>query len=233
MDNDLQYYLRAIKNRLNIRYNTIRSFGKTKVFGIGMNKTGTTSLNRAMKDLGYIVGNQISAIKYVRDYARRDLKSIVRYCHTAQFFQDIPFSMPFTFIVLDQAFPGSKFILTVRDDSEQWYNSLTHFHTKLWGENGQTPTKNDLLLYDNPENGNRWEKNRIFFNTPEEDIYNKKILIDLYESHNQYVKDYFRFREEDLLVVNLAKEGSYLQLCEFLGKKPKYEEFPWENKTTN
>ena len=35
----------------------LRVAGKQKVFCIGLNKTGTTSLQKEMIDLGYVVGN--------------------------------------------------------------------------------------------------------------------------------------------------------------------------------
>ena len=54
---------------------------------------------------------------------------IIAFARTAQLFQDIPFALPFTFQALDQPFPGSKFILSVRRDAEEWYGSLTRFAT--------------------------------------------------------------------------------------------------------
>src|SRR5437763_5861921 len=88
---------------------------KQKIFCIGRNKTGTTSLTKAMMELGFITGNQGRAERLIDCYKLRNFKPIIAYCKTAQFFRDVPFSLPFTFIALDVAFPGSKFILTVRD----------------------------------------------------------------------------------------------------------------------
>ena len=105
----------------------MRSAGKPKVFGIGRNKTGTTSLKRAMLELGYVVGDQQAGESLLRAWARRDFRRIASYCRTGQFFQDIPFSLPFTFQAMDMLFPGSKFILTVRDP-ESWYQSMVKFH---------------------------------------------------------------------------------------------------------
>ncbi len=44
---------------------------------------------------------------------------------------------------LDQKFPGSKFILTIRNSPEQWYESLTRFHAVLFGHD-RIPTSDDL-----------------------------------------------------------------------------------------
>src|SRR5207249_2275253 len=77
---------------------------KQKIFCIGRNKTGTQSLKKAMSDLGYITGNQRKAEKLIDYYKIRDFKPIIDFCKTAQFFQDVPFSWPFTFIAMDVAF---------------------------------------------------------------------------------------------------------------------------------
>jgi hypothetical protein len=128
----------GIKRKAKNIWTGIRALGKPKIFCIGLNKTGTTSLKKEMALQGFTVGNQRQAELLFDDWVKRDFRRIVRYCRTARFFQDAPFSYPYTFIALDQAFPGSKFILTVRDNAEQWYNSLIRFHGKLWG-NGNTP----------------------------------------------------------------------------------------------
>ena len=124
--------------------NTIKVYDKPKIFGIGRNKTGTSSLTAAMQELGYIVGRQKEAELLFDDWIKRDFRKLIKYCHTAQFFQDIPFSLPYTYIIMDHAFKGSKFILTIRDNPEKWYNSITKFHAKIYGKNGQIPTKEDL-----------------------------------------------------------------------------------------
>lgn len=112
---------------LQLGRDAIRVLGKPKIFCIGVNKTGTTSLARALTELGIIVGKQKLAERLIHDWARRDFRRLFLYCHTAQAFQDVPFSLPFTFQALDQHFPGSKFILTVRDTPKQWFQSaLVH-----------------------------------------------------------------------------------------------------------
>lgn len=138
-----------------------KAYGKPKIFGIGNNKTGTTSLKIAVEDLGYSVGNQRVAENLHREWAQRNFKPIINYCKTAVFFQDFPFSKPFTYIALDQAFPKSKFILTIRDSPEQWYNSITKFHAKLWGKDGRVPTKDDLENANYIFKGRPWLMNRL------------------------------------------------------------------------
>lgn len=204
---------------------------KPKIFGIGNNKTGTTSLKVAMKDLGFKVGEQRPAERMLEQYAKRNFKPLISFCKSAEFFQDIPFSKPFTFIALDQAFPKSKFILTIRDNPEQWYNSLTRFHAKLWGKGGKVPTKEDLMQADYVYKGWAWDAICTMGIVREDDIYNKELLIQSYIDYNKQVTDYFRHRPNDLLVLNVSEPRAYRKLCDFLGIQSDKVDFPWENKT--
>lgn len=209
----------------------IKVYKKPKIFGIGVNKTGTTSLKLAMKDLGYTIGYQRKAEVLVEDWGRRNFKRIIRFCYSAEFFQDVPFSLPYTFQALDTEFPDSKFILTVRNSSEEWYSSITRFHAKKWGKDNKIPSREDLQKANYRGIGRPWRMNRLYYNSPETDPYNKTSLIKFYETHNQVVIDYFKNRPEKLLVINLTEKNSYGKLCTFLGVSPKSAGFPWANRT--
>lgn len=216
--------------RLGISF--VKSAGKPKVFCIGRNKTGTTSIAKALKELNFIVAEQRPAELLIHDWARRDFRRIIRFCHTAQAFQDIPFSLPFTFQALDMRFPGSKFILTVRDNPEQWYSSVTRFHAKLFG-GGEIPSCDDLKKAQYRYAGWMYENIRAVYGTPDANPYDKMTLINQYNSHNQSVIEYFRHRPNDLLVLNISQEGAYQRFCEFLDKPRLRQSFPWENKTAD
>ncbi len=223
--------LSALKNGLTPGNTDASPVPGRKIFCIGRNKTGTTSLQKALADLGYILGDQARAELLIDDYKARRFARLIEYCSTAQAFQDIPFSLPYTFITMDQAFPGSKFILTIRDSAEQWYQSLTRFHSKLFG-NGTIPTRWDLENAAYRHRGYMWKAMLVAHDAPENDLYNKEALIKSYEHHNDSVLGYFRFRKDDLLVINPSDKDSYARLCDFLEKKPLYEHFPWENKSS-
>lgn len=212
-------------------YYILRSFNKQKVFCIGFNKTGTTSLEKAMRDLGFIVGDQREAELLFDDWIKRDYRKLIKYCKTAVFFQDSPFSHPYTFIAIDQAFPGSKFILTVRDNADQWYDSLIRYHSKLWGKGKIPPTSEDLKNARYIYKGRPYHTRIHTNNVTEEVPYDKRVLIDNYNMHIKNVKDYFRFRHSDLLVLNVAEPNAYKKLTTFLNIQTDKTEFPWENKT--
>lgn len=202
-----------------------------KIFCVGRNKTGTTSLKRAFQDLGYVVGDQRKAeALYDRHYFTRDFGPILRYCRSAQVFQDVPFSCPYFFVALDQAFPGSKFILSVRDSAEQWYTSVTRFHAREWGTGWDTPTAEQLRSAPYIRKGFAYNLVKLY-GTTDADPYHKPTLIAHYEAHNAAVRDYFKHRPTDLLEINLAAPDSYKVFVDFLGVRSRFESFPWENKT--
>ena len=224
--------LRAVYRSVKRLINTVSVFGRPKVFVVGLNKTGTTTMAKALSDLGYVLGDEADAKSLFDSWVKRDFRPIIRFCRSAQAFQDSPFSFPYTFIALDQAFPGSKFILTVRDDEDQWYRSITRFHSKLWASgDGIPPTKEQLKEAVNSYKGRPWEVNRALFDTPEDDPYNEERLKQFYISYNSTVMNYFCTRPNDFLIVNVSEDGAYRKFVNFLGVKSSSENFPWENRT--
>src|SRR5262245_223522 len=99
---------------------------KTKVFGIGFQKTGTTSLAVGLYTLGYNVTGYFGAhdphiATKVYDYAY-DLAD--RFDGA----QDTPW--PIIYKELDQRYPSSKFVLTLRQ-SDKWVKSVVkHFKSQ-------------------------------------------------------------------------------------------------------
>lgn len=217
-------------NSFKDQYRRIKVCGKSKVFGIGRNKTGTTSLKKAFLDHGYVVGSQANAEMLTKYYASKNYLPIISYCKYGQAFQDVPFSYPNLYKFLDLKFPSAKFILTIRDSAEQWYDSLVRFHSKKFG-NGQTPSSQELKNANYVYKGWMWECNRLLYKSPENDPYKKDILIAHYNQHNQDVVNYFEDKPDKLLVINVAKDNSYQKFCKFLKIQPLYDHFPWENKT--
>ena len=54
-----------------------------KIFCIGANKTGTTSVERALIDHGFKMGNQRNAQDLIESYKNRDFNTIIKFCKTA------------------------------------------------------------------------------------------------------------------------------------------------------
>ncbi len=206
---------------------------KEKIFCIGLNKTGTTTIEMVLNEFGYKLGNQHKGELLLHDWFNKNFEPIIKFSQSAEAFQDIPFSLPNTYMFLEQNFKNAKFILTIRDDEEQWYKSITKFHSKLWSDGIKKPTANDLRNAQYCYKGFAFDFNRYLFNTPENDPYNKEILKKAYNNHNSSVKEYFKNRTDKLLVINVSKDEDYIHLCKFLGKSPRGKSFPWENKTNS
>lgn len=210
----------------------LRPVRSTKVFCIGLNKTGTTSLEAAIKQLGYRLGSQHSGELLFDAWAQRDFSPIIELAKTADAFQDVPFSLPYTYIALDQAFPDAKFILTVRDSPSQWRNSLIRFHSRLWADGVRVPTEDDLREAAYIYKGRQLKVRRLLYDYPAGRPYDEETLINHYQQHNQNVRDYFRHRPGKLLEINVANPDDYPRLCNFLGKEPVATGFPRLNATS-
>jgi hypothetical protein len=205
-----------------------KSYGKSflgfknrKVFVIGRNKTGTTSLYKALSDLGYRMGSQKQAERMIEHWGVRDFRRLIRYCHLSDAFQDVPFSYHYTFQAMDAAFPGSKFILSVRCSPDEWYQSLIRYQMlqqeKVTGEY-RLPTTHDLKLRTYNYKGYAWRKFQLVgIGLDTNEVYPEDELKAYYIRHNEIVIDYFRNRPNDLLVLNLAESDSMKKLSEFLG----------------
>jgi len=222
---------------------------KIRYFGLGANKTGTTSLKRALQALGFRVGSEPEYEKLLPHWIKRNFQVIVDYVRQdeSDAFQDVPFSHDFTYQALDLAFPESKFILTERSSSDVWFESLRRFHGKLFngtkmitannGTTWNTPTISDLkeAKYSFPGFIYSWVKS--VFDLPDNDedasklLYNKDHFIGYYERHNLAVKFYFPSRPDDLLVLNVEDDDAMERLCSFVGKPCPGRRFPHENQT--
>lgn len=229
--------LNLIKNQARCLYIRMRMLRcrlekRNKVFCIGRNKTGTTSVGRALRDMGYLLAPQKQTEAMYEDWAARDFRKLIRLCRNYNAFQDAPFSYPYTFVALDQSFPGSKFVLTVRESEDVWYDSLVRFHSKRFG-NGQRPTAEQLKTANYYiGQGVPWKMQRYVFGIREGQEYDETIYKNHYIAHNNSVIDYFRWRPDDLLVLDVSQQGALQQLASFLGQPiEEGAEFPWENKT--
>lgn len=202
-----------------------------KVFCVGRNKTGTTSMASIFRELDLAVAPQRPAERLALEWTKGNYTRLLRFVkYRGQAFQDLPFSLPGCYATMDKAFPGSKFILTVRDSADVWYRSLTSFHSKKFSD-GRLPTKADLQQADYLYPGFAWEINRILYKSPEENPYDETVLKANYEAHNESVVQYFADRPESLLVVNLKDTDAAIRISNFLNTGKTIDRIPWKNKT--
>lgn len=196
----------------------------TRYFCIGLNRTGTTSLAKAFSSLGFNVAPETIAGHLLHAYKAQDLYPIYDFCKYFSVFQDVPFSLPGIYRKLDEIFPNSRFILTLRDSPEQWYESFVGYFTMLFGG---FPTVQQLEKCGYIYPGFFADAIRAVM--PIEDVLDKAKACRFYEAHEKVIRSYFSGRP-DFLVLNVAQKGDYQKFCSFVGVESAEQAFPWENK---
>jgi Sulfotransferase domain/N-terminal domain of galactosyltransferase len=174
----------------------------TRIFGIGLHKTATTSLHEAFKILGFDSLHWGSNKMAFRIW--NEMNSLGRSVALEKSYSACDLPIPMVFKQLDKAYPGSKFILTIRDEGD-WLKSVEN----LWN-----PKTNPF--YD-------WDK-QPFSHQIHEALYGRRdfdaaTFLERYRRHNAEVMEYFKDRRDDLLVMNMSNGAGWQELCGFL-KKP-------------
>jgi hypothetical protein len=172
-----------------------------KVICIGWHKTGTSTMGYALLKLGYsVLGARLDMAKPLLN---GDYHTPIKEAGEFQALQDVPWAALFK--ELDEAYPGSKFILTERKEKE-WLNSaLKHFNDKHYD-------LHEWLYGEGVMAGN------------------EELYLERYRRHNQEVKAYFKDRPDDLLVMDLKAGDGWEKLCPFLGVPTPNQSFPHANK---
>jgi len=178
----------------------------SKIFCIGLNKTGTASLHFALKRLGYKSLHNHSYNDRIH-YAIIEGKPLLHY-FDEEFDAYLDLSgIRGYFKLADLQYPNSKFILTVRD-LQSWLESrMQHVRqnvqNKSLGKYSGSWLEIDFA---------RWER--------------------MWYSHQQDVLNYFS-KKNNLLIFNIVAGEGYELLCPFLGKPVLNETFPWKNAGSN
>jgi hypothetical protein len=183
-----------------------------KVFGIGLARTGSHSLTEALHILG------VNTIHYPNDRPTLETLlcgdvrfSLLKYYDgitditCAQYYED-----------LDQRWPGSKFVLTIRDE-----DSWVHSCRKHWAGVSN-------FRYDENEEHKVFMEIQRFLRAAVYGCYefNEERFRRVYRRHVQNVTSYFAGRESDLLVLNIVAGEGYERLAHFLGVPVPEQPFP-------
>lgn len=174
------------------------------VFGIGLAKTGTSSLNKCLDLLGLPSIHYPDPALMLAGRFEEAFRG-----HAAA--TDITVSVFFE--ELDMAYPGSKFILTLRD-MDDWMASIGSHINRIAREEW-TPA--------HPKGRIR----ELMFGTVGWDA---ELFRSSYDTHRTRVERYFAGRPGDLLTVDLCAGCGWEPLCAFLGSPVPAAPFPHENK---
>jgi 3'-phosphoadenosine 5'-phosphosulfate (PAPS) 3'-phosphatase len=179
-----------------------------KIFGIGLSKTGTSSLAHALEILGF----RVKDYPGIEHYTAGDLDAALSEEILSEFdaFTDTP--IPSFFQELDKKFPGSKFILTVRE-RDGWLKSCKkQFTQKLADKQNEAHNSLFMDLYDST-------------------IFDETKFAAGYDRFVDGVLQYFQDRPDDLLVLDVVGGDGWDKLCPFLERDIPVIPFPKANVT--
>ena len=104
----------------------------SKVFCIGYNKTGTTTIGKSLEMLGYR-NSSFNKRVWRKYYKRNQIVKILKYTANFDSTDDLPWLKEDMIPILDRVFPNSKFIYLTRDE-ESWKRSLYNWNYKVKGQ---------------------------------------------------------------------------------------------------
>jgi hypothetical protein len=175
------------------------------VFAIGLNKTGTRSLHDALATLGWTPlhwGGPASRLAVER--AEAEGLPLLTHLPGYDAFSDI-LALAERFAVLDEQYPGSRFILTTRA-LDGWLESRRRHVLRNQVEAAAGRYAGDFLEVDL----DGWRAER--------------------EQHHGAVRTHFAARPGDLLELDIGAGQGWEALCPFLGVPTPSTPFPWEGR---
>lgn len=178
-----------------------------KVFGIGLNKTGTKTLGHSLETLGF--KRTSFDLHLLEDISKQRYDRLFNVISSFSAFEDWPY--PLVYKEIDINFPGNKFILTKRSSPSKWLQSLMNHSLRTDPERG---AKSRTLAYGFPY--------------PQ---INPEAHLKIYQDHLDTAREYFRGRDNDFLEVCWEDGDDWNQLCNFLQIPKPSQEFPHMNKS--
>ena len=192
-----------------------------KVFCIGANKTGTTSLMEFLNKYTKLkIPHQKKQELYFQDNNFEnliDINSIKYFIDQYDAFNDFPFSFGFFWQTLVSLYPESKFILSIRN-SDEWYNSLVNWIIKASKKSNRDHESKKLTFQDfinidwvrykySLDVSLRNYLSRINLDTylieeNASNIHDKEYMINLYNNRNEHIIRFFHYMRPNNLYVH-------------------------------
>lgn len=184
---------------------------RTRIFGIGLNKTGTSSLRHALLALG--IGPiptqaETANARIVEDVLHgRDFEGALAFAERFRAFEDRPWNVGNMYRRLHERFPDSLFVLTVRDEDD-WWRSVERWVTVV----------------------KPWTQQRYLQHLGAA-AFERELMLEGYRRYNDEVVRYFaEHAPARLLVMDVAVGEGWERLCAFLGVPIPDVPFPHKNK---
>jgi len=183
-----------------------------KIFCIGLNKTGTTTMQACFLALGLSPvaspgqpNRRTQARLFKNIMYRGNYRPALRYARRYRSFEDRPWNVWDMYQHLDRTFPDSRFILTTRDPDD-WWRAVSRW-----------------LTHEKPHLVDRYMHH---LKAP---AFEEQAFIDGFEAYNADVRRYFGSRD-DFLVFDVCAGGEWKPLCTFLHLPVPDVPFPHRNR---
>jgi len=197
-----------------VRESPFPDYDRPKVFGIGLSKTGTTSLAQALRLLGFQVLDWLNPL--TRELMCEDD------LHLFDAFTDTPAATGFERHY--HLFPNSLFIYTVRP-LDSWKQSIMQHWRRHYGVADFGQARQELRLSD------RFHYGRQFRNLHHSLYFNHAGFEQAWLAHDVRVRNFFHDKPPGrLLEFNVFAGDGWVRLCKFLGRPVPATPFPWENR---
>ena len=164
-----------------------------KIVGIGLNKTGTSTLGAAGAAMGLSCKTWDPAL-FRATIVKGHRDALWATIDAFDLFNDFPY--PLLYREIDARYPGAKFVLTRRASPEAWLSSL-----KAHAMRGAITTRTHKIVY-----GWQYPHGR------------ESAFLDYYERHNEEARRYFADRPADFLEICWEEEKDWTRFASFLGK---------------
>jgi hypothetical protein len=191
-----------------------------KIFGIGLSRTGSTSLAEALAVLGYraihFPADPVTRREYSQFFANPSDTLTLSLLERYDAVTDAPLACVYR--QLDRAYPGSKFVWTVRD-KESWLTSC-----ELWWERSVIPfMEHDVTGVIGPF---MHLVGSVTYGTP---YFDAALFSRAYDAHMADVPRYFQGRDQDLLPLNICAGEGWPKLAPFIDSAIPGCPFPHRN----
>jgi hypothetical protein len=186
-----------------------------RVFVIGMNKTGTSSIFEALKTLGFKMcpEQSLQSVELFNQINDGDFTNLEKFLEKYNGFKDRPWNHPKVYEFLDKNYENSKFILTIRDEDE-WVDSYIRWDKKV-----------------------RLRK-KFYYQTASKICYgvddflsDSELMKKTYRSWNESVINYFK-EKDNILILDIKGQNNWDLICKFLNKPKPNLKFPHANKNS-
>ena len=181
---------------------------RPRIFGIGLNKTGTSSFHQALTTLGF--HSLHDGGRAVHDAVQRAIDAgaplVSNLDQRFDAFSDIGL-LSRRFRMLDRQYPSSRFVLTTRPFDE-WLDSRRRHVERNVAMKKAGKYHSTFLVIDEEKWTREWEH------------------------HMQGVRAYFEGRD-DFLEIDITRDPRWEPFCELLGVAEPTTPFPWANRGSN